>query len=277
LKFILACPYNIHSFYTPQEKVEVRYNGTEALKNQKVDVYLVKKLPEAILRDTTEENTINLEDVINNNTESYVQIPSTLDSQGDLPPLYIGPLPAGNYWLLITLAGNEITSTEPKATEPEKILSASNFQVLEYEMEARTPTSPKEGENIQVNLTLKNASAQGSYTYWAVLIKEESYTANKNNSPGETRVETKNLLKRFGSIFNINSINSESKEKSGLENEIQNLIGEGNGTISIGEENQSNLSLTTSALLPGNYLLFAGAYEKDRGLAGIVQKKLTIY
>ena len=64
--------------------------------------------------------------------------------------------------------------------------------------------------------------------------------------------------------------------KDELKSEIQTLIGEGNGTISIGEENQSTLSLTSLELPPGDYLLLAGAYENDEGLAGIAQKELTI-
>ncbi len=77
--------------------------------------------------------------------------------------------------------------------------------------------------------------------------------------------------------FDINSTNYESKfNKDELTTEIQTLIGEGNGTISIGEENQSTLSLTTFDLPPGDYLLFAGAYEKGRGLVGIAQTEVSI-
>lgn len=47
--------------------------------------------------------------------------------------------------------------------------------------------------------------------------------------------------------------------------------------MSIGEENQNTLSLTTFDLLPGDYILFTGAYEEGKGLVGIDQKELTIY
>lgn len=46
--------------------------------------------------------------------------------------------------------------------------------------------------------------------------------------------------------------------------------------ISIGEKNQSTLSLKSFELPSGDYLLLAGAYENDEGLAGIAQKKLRI-
>jgi len=129
-----------------------------------------------------------------------------------------------------------------------------------------------------VSLTLKNAPAQGNYIYWAVLIKEDSCGANINTNSG-SKVETESCTEGFDITrsFGISCINSGSRsDKDELKNEIQALIGEGNGTISIGEENQSTLSLTTLGLPPGNYLLFAGACEKDNDLAGMVQKKLTI-
>ena len=77
--------------------------------------------------------------------------------------------------------------------------------------------------------------------------------------------------------FGINSTNYESKfSKDELTTEIQTMIGEGNGTISIGEENQNTLSLTTFDLPPGDYLLFVAAYENGKGLASIAQQELTI-
>jgi methanogen extracellular protein (TIGR04279 family) len=54
------------------------------------------------------------------------------------------------------------------------------------------------------------------------------------------------------------------------------MIGEGNGTISIGEDNQNTLSMTTFDLPPGNYILFAAAYENGKGLASVAQTELTI-
>jgi hypothetical protein len=81
------------------------------------------------------------------------------------------------------------------------------------------------------------------------------------------------LIEYFG--LNATDEGSETgKEK--LRNEIQALIGEGNGTVCIGEENQNTLSLRASGLPPGNYLLFAGACEKGRGLTGMAQTEVSI-
>jgi len=88
-----------------------------------------------------------------------------LNNDGDLSPLTVGPLPAGSYWVLISLAGNE---TEKPESE-KKILLANYFEVLKYEMEAGVPYTLEEGESFEVNLNLKNAPAQKNSTYWATL------------------------------------------------------------------------------------------------------------
>ncbi|WP_422543174.1 TIGR04279 domain-containing protein [Methanosarcina sp.] len=280
MKLILAYPYSIHSFYTTQEKVEIRYKGPAAFGQQKVNIYLVKEsnlsFPTEAATGAGDENTISFEDIVSKNTESYIEMPMTLNEDGSLSPLSLGPLPAGSYWAIITLAGNETKTPEPE----KEIISADYFEVLEYEMEAEAPATIEEDGNFEVNLTLKNAPAQDSYTYWAVLIKEDAYMANINTSSSEAKAGTETFLKGFDIIKNFGIDPTKYGSISGkdeLKSEIQNLIGEGNGTISIGEENQSTLSLTSLGLPPGDYLLFAGAYEKDKGLAGLAQKELTIY
>ena len=280
LKFILSYPCSLRSFYTTHQSVKINYKGSEALKEQKVDIYLVKtcnlSLSEEADKNVTNDSTIRFEDIFNTNTEFYVQIPATLNDRGNLSPLTLGPLPEGSYWVLVTLAGNETKAPEPEKT----ILLANHFEVLRYEMEAETPHTLEAGKDFEVNMSLKNAPAQENCTYWAVLIREDA--CGTNTSTGYTNgtkavsgtfVQELRLLKDFG----FNSTNYESETgKDELINKIQTFIGQGNGTISIGEENQSTLSLKSLGLAPGNYLLFAGAYEKEKGLAGMAQEELTI-
>ncbi len=196
LKLILSYPYSLHSFYTTNESIKVNYKGSEAFGQQKVEIYLVKEhnlnIPEEAVTDAINENTMSFEDVFNNNTESYVQIPATLNEDGDMSPLTLGPLPAGSYWALITLAGNETETPGPE----KKIISANYFEVLEYEMEADAPNTLEEGENFEVNLSLKNAPAQENHTYWAVLIREDVYRENINISPNANESRNQCLRRR---------------------------------------------------------------------------------
>ncbi|KKH94815.1 hypothetical protein EO95_12515, partial [Methanosarcina sp. 1.H.T.1A.1] len=279
LKLIQSYPYSLRSFYTVNEIVKIIYRGPETLGQQRIDIYLVKEkssyLPENAISNGINENTIPLDDVFNNNTESYIQIPTTLNKYGDLSPLNVGSLPAGSYWVLITLAGNETKKPESE----KEILLVNYFEVLKYELEAGVPYTLEEGESFEVNLNLKNAPAQKNYTYWAVLIREDAYTTYEGTNPGGMNIGIRPIVNGIDIIRSLETslIKSESETGKGeLESNIQTLIGKGNGMISIGEKNQSILSLKSFELPPGDYLLLAGAYENDEGLAGIAQKKLRI-
>ncbi|WP_054865227.1 TIGR04279 domain-containing protein [Methanosarcina barkeri] len=147
-------------------------------------------------------------------------------------------------------------------------------------MEDRSPYALQEGKNLDVNLDLKNATAEKNYTYWAIMIKDGAYTAFEGTNP-RWRMNTGirpivngvDLIK----VLETNLSKYESKNgKDELQNEIQTLIGKDNGTISIGEKTQSNLSLKSLELPPGDYLLLTGTYGNNEGLTGITQKKLRI-
>jgi len=280
LKFILSYPYSLRSFYTVNESIKLSYDGPEALGQQNVDIYLIKEhspsSPENGISSGMSKSTINLEDVLNNGTEAYVKIPATLNKEGDLTPLTLGPLQAGYYWILITHAENETVKNESE----KEIYLAKYFEVLEYQMEARAPDALQEGKNLEVNLGLKNAPAEKNYTYWAVLIKDSAYTASEDTNPrwGMTTGirPIVNGVDIIGSLeTSLNRHESENGNDE-LENKIQTIIGKDNGTISISEKNQSKLSLKSLELPPGDYLLVTGAYEDSEGLTGIFQKKVRI-
>jgi len=280
IKYILSYSYPLRSFYTTKDNVNISYNGPEALGQQNVYIYLIKEYspssPETEISYGMNDSTISLEDVLNNDTEAYVKIPATLNKEGDLTPLTLDPLQAGHYWVLITPAGNDAEKTGSE----KGILLAKYFEVLKYQMEDRSPYALQEGKNLEVNLDLKNAPAEKNYTYWAVLIKDGAYTAFEGTNP-RWRMTTgiRPIVNGVDLIKSLETNLSEYESENGkdeLQNEIQTLIGKDNGTISIGEENQSNLSLKSLELPPGDYLLLTGTYENNEGLTGITQKKLRI-
>lgn len=276
----ITYPYTTHPFYTEKDKVNVDYKGPAAFGQQKVNIYLVDGLdPNSLdeaFTDVRDENEVSLKDVFNNSTNSTTQVSTvTLDKNGDLPSaLTLGPLPAGSYGIIIMLEDNE----NKKPGLERKILSATCFEVLDYELKIKSPNNLKECNNLDVNLKLEKAPA-GNYTYGALLIRKDAYRAEINVNSNGTRAGSRIFVNGIDIIneFNVNSTNYKSKlSKDELTTEIQTLIGEGNGTISIGDENQNTLSLTTFDLPPGDYLLFAGAYEKGKGLAGIAQTEVSI-
>ncbi|HEY3362356.1 MAG TPA: TIGR04279 domain-containing protein [Methanosarcina sp.] len=279
LKSVFSYLYPLCSFYTVNDSVKISYNGPETLGQRSVDIYLIKgrslSLPENVTSSSMNEGKISLEDVINNNTESYIQIPATLNEDGDLSPMTLGPLPAGNYWVLINLAGNK---TEMPESE-NKTLLAKSFEVLEYEMEAQAPYTVEEGKNFDVNMSLINAPTQKNYTYWSILIRKDACTTEEGTKPLWMTDGIRPIVNGVDiiKILETNLTKYESEDgKEKLKEEIQTTIGKENGTISIGEENQSNLSMESLGLASEDYILIAGANENDKGLVGIAQKKLEI-
>lgn len=276
--YLITYPYSTHPFYTVDESVEMDFNGSNAFKGQEVNIYLVD------MRGTTlssfydafkaikEENPDSFEGIFNATVGSYTQVGNvTLDKNGDMPAtLDLGVRPAGLYGVMVLLNDS---------SEEKQILSMTCFEVLEYDLGIEAPDELEEGNNLEINLSLENVSETDALTYGAVLVKESAYYADMRLNSNGTWAGTDVLINGIDITdeFDINSSNLESKlGKEELPTEIQTLIGEGNGTITIGEENESTLSLTTFDLPSGDYLLFAGAYEKDKGLVGITQEELTI-
>ncbi len=275
---VITYPYSNHSFYTADESVKMDFKGSSAFKDQEVSIYLVdmrstnlSSISDAY-KAIKEENPDSFEDIFNGTVNSQTQVAAeTLDENGDLAaPLDLGTQPEGLHGVLILLNDS---------SEDKKILSMTCFEVLEYELGTEAPESLDEGNDLEISLSLENATETDALTYGAVLVKENAYYADIRLNSNGTWDETDAIINSVDILeeFDINSSNLESKlGRDELQTEIQTLIGEGNGTITIGEENESNLSLTAFDLAPGDYLLFAGAYEKDKGIVGVDQKELTI-
>lgn len=275
--YSLTYPYATHSFYTINENVVMDFNGSSAFKDQEVKIYLVdmESMGLSSIYDVFKlikgENQESFKDIFNDTVDSYAQVETlALDENGDMSSsLDLGTQPAGIHGLFILL--ND-TSGE------NKIISMTCFEVLEYDLGIKASETLEEGNNLDINLGLEGAD-DGTFTYGAVLIKESAYYAEMELNSDGTRAGTDVIMNGIDIIeeFEINSSNYKSKlGKDELQTEIQTLIGEGNGTITVGEENQYNLSLTTFDLSADDYLLFAGVYEKGKGLVGIDQKELTI-
>jgi methanogen extracellular protein (TIGR04279 family) len=294
-ELVFTYPYSTHPFYTEGQNVTMGFNGSSDFKKQNVEIYLIKgfdvRSAGEVLIDLVDNETISLEEALNKSADCYTTISATLDKKGDLAePITFDSLEPGSYGILITLADDkdkkdefekgEKSKKEEKPRTEKQVLSATCFEVLDYELEADAVDTLEEGKDLEVDLSLKDAPAEGNFTYGAALIKKEAYKADINLSANGTRDGTDIFINEIGIArdLGINSTNYESKlNRNELSNNIQTLIGEGNGTISIGEENQNTLSLTTLDLLPGDYLLFTGAYEPGKGIVGIGQKELTIF
>ncbi|HEY3362140.1 MAG TPA: TIGR04279 domain-containing protein [Methanosarcina sp.] len=287
-KIVFTYPYSTHPFYTENQKVKMNFYGSSAFNNQEVNIYLVKAFDapcaKEILGNIVDCNATSVEKILDNSSIPYTKVSATLDENGDLvKPVNFGYLTPDSYGIIMTLADKDKEeNTQPDSKEKNecKVLSATCFEVVDYELKTKATNTLKEGKNFDVDLSLIDTSAKENVTYGAMLIKKDAYKADINLSTNGTIDGTDLFINDISILSNlgIDSTNNNSNiSKSELSNEIQIFIGAGNGTMSIGEENQNTLSLTTFDLLPGDYILFTGAYEEGKGLVGIDQKELTIY
>ncbi len=273
LNYSSLSPCTTFPVYLPGENVNMSFFGNSSLKGN-ADIYVLNvtsKSVSGIVETFTSENISNLGSLFNKTVgEDYKNFSAVLGENGDLLNYDMGSFGPGQYCIVMVQENEDDSLT---------VLSASAFVVSEYEMNAIAPASIVKGENLDIGLELEGAPENNNCTYGAVLISEEAYRANVEiNSNGainntSVMVNGVSIIDEFG----INSSNYNSKlTKSELQKEIQTLIGEGNGSIAIGEIGQNSLSLTASELPEGHYYLFAGAYDPNRKIAGLTQLEVEI-
>jgi methanogen extracellular protein (TIGR04279 family)/PGF-pre-PGF domain-containing protein len=265
--------YLTHPVYLPCENVSMSFYGERFLKGE-VEIYLfnaTSKSAHGILDSLNAGEIENLDKLFQSSADgNYRKYSTTLGKNGDLLDYDFGPLDAGQYCIAM-IQKNKDNSL--------KVLSATAFVVAEYDISVSSPKSIAKGENLDIDMNLKNAPDQNNCTYGAVLIKKQAYKANIEINSDGTKNGTSIIVNDIDVIdeFGINSSNYRSKFTRGeLQTEIQTLIGEGNGALAIGEKGENTLSLTAFDLPAGNYYLFVGAYNPGQGLVGLTQLNVEI-
>ncbi len=273
IKYPSTSSYTILPVFLPDENVTMSFHGDSYLKGQNVEIYLFKltqncaqKLLDSLLAgDIGNLNTLFKDSV----GEKYEKHFIKLDNYGDISDYDLGCLDAGNYCIVVVQKNEDESLT---------VLSSTVFIVTEYELCISSSSSIVKGNNLNITMSLEGAP-YNNYTYGAVLIREQAYKANIEINSNGTKNGTSIIVNDIDLVdeFDINSSNYRSKlTKKELQTEIQTFIGEGKGTISIGESGQNKLSLTAFDLPVGSYYLFVGAYSPGKGLVGLSQKDIEI-
>jgi methanogen extracellular protein (TIGR04279 family)/PGF-pre-PGF domain-containing protein len=265
--------YLTHPVYLPGEKVNMSFHGDSSLKGT-VEIYLFNITSDSAygVFDAFKTGEVeNLDNLFHNNMEgNYTKYTAILGKDGDLLNYNFGPLDAGQYCILMIQENKDNSLTA---------LSATAFVVEEYELYVSAPASIVKGEDLDINMALESAQNENNCTYGAVLIRETAYKANIEIDSHGTKNDTSVTVNDVDLIdeFDTNSSNSLSKLTiDELQKEIQIIIGEGKGSIAIGEKGQKTLSLTAFDLSPGSYYLLAGAYSPGKGLVGLTQLEVKI-
>ncbi|WP_255334654.1 TIGR04279 domain-containing protein [Methanosarcina sp. KYL-1] len=271
--YFLSYPYSTHKIYTVNDEVCVEFKGADTFKNEKVDIYLANASSGSL--ENGIDYLINGElascnAFFDNITNSHEKINTvTLNASGDFSALNLGKQSAGLHGIVILLNGSNSGNI--------KVLSATAFEVVDYTVNVSAPSSLEEGNDLEVCMELEDSAGEAEYTYGALLIEESAYRADIRLESNGTWNGTDLFINGIEMIgeFGINSSNYNSKlNRNELQEKIPKIIGEGNGSIIIG--NQSAFSLTTEDLPPGDYVLLSGAYQPEKGLVAFDQKDLEI-
>ncbi|MPM09058.1 hypothetical protein SDC9_55374 [bioreactor metagenome] len=272
IKYPSNSSYTTFPVFLPDENVTMSFHGESGLTGN-VDIYLFKITSQSAygLLDAFNARDIGnisklFEDTVNGKYEKH---PVTLENFGDITDYDLGCLDAGQYCIVMV---------QENADKSLTVFSSTAFVVAEYKLGISSPSSIVKGNNLDINMSMEEAPSN-NYTYGAVLINEQAYKANIEINSNGTKAGTSVIVNEIDLIdeFDINSSNYRSKlTKNELQTEIQTLIGEGKGTIAIGESGQNKLSLTAFDLPVGNYYLLVGAYSPGKGLVGLSQEKIEI-
>lgn len=267
--------YDTHPVYLPDEMVTMSFFGELGLGGENVDIYLIKVTSDSVsgLLDALRAGDVgNLNSLFQDTVDGdYEKYSAELGPGGDLLEYDLGCLDAGQY-LVVMIKQNDDESLT--------VLSSTAFIVAEYELDVSSYSRITKGNDLDINIELVNGdSDEDDCTYGAVLIKEQAYKANIEIDSDGTRDGTSVIVNDLDIIeeFDINSSNYRSKlTRNELQTEIQTLIGEGKGSIAVGEPGEKNLSLTAFDLPVGSYYLFVGAYSPEKGLVGLSQSEISI-
>lgn len=273
IKYPSTSSYTTLPVFLPDENVTMSFHGESCLKRNVADVYLFEMTSQCAygLLDAFKAGDVgNLNTIFEDSVQGeYKKHSITLDNCGDVSDYDLGCLDAGQYCIVMVQKNEDESLT---------VLSSTVFVVAEYELCISSPSSMVKGNDLDITMSLEGAT-DNNYTYGAVLIKKQAYKANIEINSNGTKAGTSVIVNEIDLVdeFDINSSNYRSKlTKNELQKEIQTLIGEGKGTISIGESGQNKLSLTAFDLPVGSYYLFVGAYSPGKGLVGLSQKNIEI-
>ncbi len=273
-EYTVSYPYTTHPVYLPDENVTMSFRGEPGLAGDVV-IYLFKPSSGSVrgVLDTllAGENVDCLSDLFHENMDGcYETYPASLDGNGDLLNYDFGPMEAGQYCIVLLQDNGDSSLT---------VFSATAFVVVEYELDITAPDSIVKGNNLGISLDLVGVSETDDCSYGAVLIRDQAYKANIEIDSDGTRAGTSVIVNEIDVIeeFDINSSNYRSKlSKSELQTELQTMMGEGKGAISLGVEGKKTLSLTAFDLPVGDYVLLAAVYQPGKGLVALGQEELEI-
>ncbi|ADE35579.1 TIGR04279 domain-containing protein [Methanohalophilus mahii] len=275
--YTVTYPFANHSMFTDihgQNDVSLEFYGSDMFAYDDVELYIInvnRGVISDINQNLKEANLASIHDLTENAYKKYPN--EQLDGNGDLEITCNG-LEAGDYMALMLLNTSQMQDYDAF------ILSATGFEVLEYDSVITASSAVDLNENINVDISMLNAANDTSYTYGAVLVKDSVYKADIemecNGSKDSTNLTVNEIPLIQG--YDLLGIDSSNIERNDVQNKIMELIGPDNGTIIMKtvEANQTSLSITTTDLPEDKYILLTGVYKAGEGLVAFGQQDVFI-
>ena len=274
---IVEYPYGKHPMLTNvsgKNDLDIEFYGSQDFANKGVDVYLIRTSPSSLKNafDTAAKgDTSSFRDLL---SESYDMMPNKLlDSDGDMS-MNFGRVDAGDHVIFVLLNTSYLTGANDLS-----ILSATTFQVLEYDSVMSAPAGAAPNSTVLVSMSLMNAS-DASYTYGALLIHKNAYKAAVRLEFNGTKAGTNLMINDADLIkgYKIAGVGSSNVDKAMVTDLINDAIGANNGTVTVKttDQNSTSILLVTDGLKNGNYVLLVGVYKPGENLVAFGQSDVTI-
>lgn len=275
--YIIEYPYGKHPMLTNvsgKNDLDIEFYGSQDFANKGVDVYLIRTSPSSLKNAfdvAAKGDTSSFRNLL---SSSYnISLNQSLDNSGDMN-MNFGRVDAGDYVIFVLLNTSYLTGVNDLS-----ILSATTFQVLEYDSVMSAPTRAAPDSNVWVSMSLMNAS-DDSYTYGALLIHKNAYRAAVRLEFNGTKAGTNLMINDADIItgYKIAGVGLSNVDKTIATDLINDIIGANNGTVTVKttDQNSTSISLVTDGLKNGNYVLLVGVYKPGENLVAFEQSDVTI-
>jgi len=257
-------PLATHNVYSALQPITAKFWGATALQGESVDFKLLRLSSVSEIRDiavdTFQGDLDPLRDKLSSPTWSET---SALDTSGDAT-VNIPKQDPGAYLLAVVKEdGDDIY-----------IYSATVVEVVDQILAVSAPSSVKQGESLNVN-----TGVLGAYIHGAVMIKKSAYYVEAKLKSEGTVLSTEfylNDVLMADGAFVIDTEDLSYEDMVLLLNKLTMVFGSNQIAIGINPI-IGVISLPTSSLTPGDYVLLVGVYDVlTSRIVGIYQKTVTV-
>lgn len=274
--YIIEYPYGKHPMLTNvsgKNDLDIEFYGSQDFAGKGVDVYLIRTSPSSLKNAfdaAAKGDTSSFRNLLSSSYE--ISLNKSLNNSGDMS-MSFGGVDAGDYVIFVLLNTSYLTGANDLS-----ILSATTFQVLEYDSIMSAPDMVKSDSKVKVSMSLMNAS-NASYTYGALLIHKNAYRAAVRLEFNGTKAGTNLMINDADLIkgYKIAGVGLSNVNKTIATDLINDIIGANNGTVTVKTaDNSTSILLDTEELKNGNYVLIVGVYKSGENLVAFGQSDVTI-